>query len=733
MELKIRVIRVVGKYPNRQILGCKPLTNVDNIILNKYNNFTLIDNMLVLAENKDYTVEIKEIETNYGKQYELVSVPSMSAKGINDIDDNMEYEILGEITTGSLVDSIHEAYPNYIRLVLQGKQDEIDLNKIKGVKIYRHNLYCRLINERFKYYHLITNNRHYGLELVDCKALCQVYGTVENAQNALDDNPYYCLIHICGWGFLRADKCISSHRNDLLDSDIRIEFAMIYLLQNNEMEGHTYTTIDNIKNLMSYFGQSAVDKIDKVAEDSELIHYDKTENIMAQSSTYLAECSIADFIKNKVNNSTELDWNWEKFKKIKDGVMTKEQQNVLKAFCKHSLLVLDSASGTGKSSVVRGILDMCDEYGFTYCNLAFTGKASSRLKEQINRPTSTIHRKVLTGDIVEDVLIVDEYSMLSLDLLMMIINAITNEDIRILFVGDSLQIPNLGLGTFAKDVLSIDYIPKCELTHCFRFADGGASYVSTLTRRGEFYLTDEECGQDHIVLGKNKDYEFYKFNGDVMQVVDIYMNLINSGVKPADICVLTPMNKYEYGSTNINNLIQSEINPSKPNEKIMKSKHNNVDVFLRTSDLIMNIKNDYKAINKETYELMEWEDDLSEEDLPTVPIFNGQIGKILSINDKVLKAQIDDEIIVFNKIKCYNLLLAYSSNPFKYQGSSAKYIINLVIPQHSKMLNRNLLYTAQTRQEVKLIEIGDIDTIKHSITKLGDANKRSLLKSLLIK
>lgn len=733
MELKIQVVRCIGKYPNKQILGCLPLEHQGKIILNKYGNFTLIDNTLALSENKTYTVEIKEIDSKYGKQYQLISVPSFSMESIDDITDEMELELLSEITTGAIIDSIHNAYPNYLRLILQGRQDEIDLNKIKGVKDYRHNLYCRLINEKFKYYHILDKNKQYKLELKDCKSLSSIYPTVEEINEHLQANPYYCLAYICRWNFLKADKIIMECREDLVNSDIRAEFAMMYLLQQNEYNGHTYIDARELGSQMLGFGKEVVGKLKSVAIESDLIHYDKDKNTLALSDTYLAECTIAEFVKNKVATSTKLDWDWQKFKEIKDGVMTDEQQNVLKMFCENSLLVLDSMSGSGKSSVVKGVLDMCDEYNFTYCNLAFTGKASSRLKEQINRPTSTIHRKTLGGEIWEDVLIIDEYSMLSLDLLMMVIKSITNDDIRVLFVGDSLQIPNLGLGTFAKDVLSIDYIPKCELTHCFRFADGGASCVSALTRSGEFYLTDEQCEQNHIVLGKNKDYEFRKWNGDITQVIDIYMELIDKGVKPQDICVLTPMNKYEYGATNINNLIQAEINPPKPKDVIMKSKHNDIDVALRVNDLVMNIKNDYNAINADAYEIMEWEDGVSEEDLPTTSIFNGQIGKVLSIDNKVLKAQIDDEIIVFNKTKCYNLLLSYSTNPFKFQGSSAKYIINLVIPQHTKMLNRQLLYTAQTRQEVKLIEIGDIGAIKNSIQTLGGKDKRSLLKELLTK
>ena len=258
----------------------------------------------------------------------------------------MEYELLSEITSGSIINSIHDAYPDYLRLILQGRQDEISLKKIKGVKEYRHNLYCRLINEKFKYYHILESNKQYKLELKDCKALANIYSTVEKINEMMQENPYYCLIYICSRDFLNADKIIIECRPDLVNSDIRTEFAMIYLLKLNEQEGHTYIDAKEIGNKMLPFGLEVVRKLKDVAVDSELIYYNEVENTLALTNTYLAECRIVEFVKDKLNNSTKLeDWDWHKFTKIKDGELTDEQSYVLKNFCENNITILNAIGG----------------------------------------------------------------------------------------------------------------------------------------------------------------------------------------------------------------------------------------------------------------------------------------------------------------------------------------------------------------------------------------------------
>ena len=160
-------------------------------------------------------------------------------------------------------------------------------------------------------------------------------------------------------------------------------------------------------------------------------------------STYNGECLIANFIKEKVENPRIDDFEWEKFKEIKDGTLTDEQSNVLKILCENNIAFLDSPAGCGKSSTMMAVIQMMEYYHKTYTCLCPTGKSSARLTEQTGRPCSTIHKATMNGTITTDYLIVDEDSFLSIELMCMIINAIENENMKLLFIGDSMQLPPL--------------------------------------------------------------------------------------------------------------------------------------------------------------------------------------------------------------------------------------------------------------------------------------------------
>jgi exodeoxyribonuclease V alpha subunit len=367
-----------------------------------------------------------------------------------------------------------------------------------------------------------------------------------------------------------------------------------------------------------------------------------------------------------------------------------------------------------------------------------TGKAASRLSEQTGRKASTIHRAVFSNALYDkEVIIIDEASMLSVPLCDMLISCELLSTARILLVGDSAQIPSIGLGRIFKDMGQSGVIPTCTLTRCFRFDEGGASYISTLTRQGKFYMTDEQLRKDRFTLGERQDYEFIKFNGKVEQIIDTYMSLINQGVKPEEIMVLVPYNIGQYGATKINNLIQEKLNPV-GNDLMMKTKHNDIEVKIHQNDLVMNIKNNYNALSYQAYDESLWDDDMDIDECEPAQVFNGQIGKVQNvINDtqvlhtKFLVAHIEGEDIIYTQGDINNLLLAYCSNPYKYQGSQCKYVINVVIGAHERVWNRNLLYTAQTRMTTKLIEIGDINVIKEAVGQTGDDNRKTRLIEFL--
>lgn len=735
--------RIIHNNENFQLVGCMPIGDFPRelVIHPTYHTFVVKDTDHRLIVDKNYTINIDELPKNrYGTQYLLIDIPSLSFNQVADITDDMEHELLQEIMTESQANYVHSAYPDFIRRILAGDVDSIDVGNIYNVSKKRLNTYVHKIDKRYTSFILRGKFKQYQLTPQECSALLSVYTTIDAVEKALNNSPYVCLIQVCGRSFRRADVQILSHDDSFKFSDTRLEYMVDYTIQQFETEGSTYMNAVRMAEYIRSIDADVLPYLPDIVEKSDIIHYESDRKIVQRHLTYRQEIDIAAFFKNIADMSKPLDWNWQEYTKIKDGTLTSEQQDVLKTFCQSNIVILDAPSGTGKTSSMMALLQMIEDNGMTYALMSPTGKAASRLSEQTGRPASTIHR-ALGGMMLydKDVIIIDEASMISVPLLHAIINEPLLDTVRFVLVGDSAQIPSIGLGRVFKDIGQSGVIPTCTLTKCFRFEEGGASYISTLTRQGEFYFNQKQAEQDRFTLGEKSDYEFIRFNGNVEQIVDIYMSLIEDGIKPKDIMLLVPYNIGAFGAIKLNNLIQERINPI-DKDTFMKTKVNDVDVLIHKNDLVMNIHNNYNALSLEGYMNADLDMCLDTDDIADkTSVFNGQVGYVKDvkyddglINGKILIANIEDEDIIYTTGDINNLLLAYASNPYKFQGSQCKYVINVVIGAHERVWNRQLLYTAQTRMTDKLIEIGDPEVIYEATQRTGDDNRLTRLKEFLL-
>lgn len=740
MIVKCETIRLIHKNENFQLVACIPIGEYEDLVINpRYQTITVKDPTNDLVIGKVYTLDVRELPpTKYGTQYYLESIPSLAFNDINDIDEDMELELLKEIMTDQQAEYVHKAYPNFVKLVLNDDANDIDATKIYNVSDKRLGQYIRKVNKRYSTFLLRNKLKHYNITPQECDKLMSAYNNMDVVLEEVEKHPYICLVEICDRYFRQADVQILEYDINWKYSQERIERMMDYALKSFEYEGSTYVDAIRLAEYVYTIDHEVLPWLKCVALESDIIVFDAKQSILQRRITHDMELFIAQEINKKLEHNTKLDWEWDKYTKIKDGELTTEQQNVLKQFCESNVLILDAPSGTGKTSTLMALIQMLEDNNKSYAMMSPTGKAASRLSEQTGRPASTIHRAVLGNNLYDkDVIIVDEASMLSIDLISMIFSSELLSDYRIVFVGDSAQIPSIGLGRVFKDMGESGLIPTCTLTKCFRFEEGGASYISTLTRQGEYYLTNEQLELDEFTLGEKQDYQFIKFNHSVDQIVDVYMSLIDDGIDPKDIMLLVPYNIGTYGATNLNNLIQARLNPVN-DDMCMKTKRNDTIISMHANDLVMNVKNNYNAVSYSAYEEISWDDSFVLDDAKKTSVFNGQTGYVKAIeydsgvvNGNLLIANIDGEDIVYTASDMNNLILAYASNPYKFQGSQCKYVINVVIAPHERAWNRQLLYTAQTRMTDKLIEIGDPKIIKEAIQQIGDDSRKTRLKEFL--
>ena len=390
---------------------------------------------------------------------------------------------------------------------------------------------------------------------------------------------------------------------------------------------------------------------------------------------------------------------------------------------------------THNTTSLKGLIKLMESNGMTYTLLAPTGKASRRITESVNRQASTIHRKVLRdGEISTDALIVDEMSMTDLPTFLMILNVVENPNIRIVLVGDPAQLMPVGIGCVFNDLINSGKVPIITLDEIFRYDTDGGIFVATNVRQGKKFFDNDIVKVHNNEYSVYNNYKFIQTDNIFDTIVEQYNKLLSKGVKPHDILCLSPFNVGDEGSYRINNAIQAEVNPPKPNETHLDRKvdKDKTTISFRVGDRLLNKKNDYQALPYDSWKKIEQSYNmLSSDDVPLTSVFNGQDGIIRELDDKKLVAQFDEELIVFDKTKLQNLLLAYCISVYSSQGSESKYVLNVVSPSHKRMLNRNLLYVADTRSKIMQIDIGDMATYNNALLVDGNAERDTWLCELM--
>lgn len=737
-NVKCKIVRQIYASNNFRTFGCILTNNKDEdkIVLNKYGNFTISGDLPFLNEGEEYTLDLKETtHPRFGVQYTVDKVADYEM--MNDLDHmpvEQSKEILTKFTTEKQADTLLSVYPNFISMIINGKANEIDLSKLKNIKEYRMNCYIREINTRFKYYYILANNKQYKLTIKDCQELDNLYGTVEHVDENIQKYPYKVFMDNLHRSFPTVDKMLMEIRPELKETNDRIEHLALHILNLNEEDNNTYMDANTMAMYCAEIDKDCIKHIKDICVNSPLIWYDDESKRIAKAETYIAESNIANFILDKIKNNKELDLPWERYKKIKDGELTEEQSELLHQFCKKSIVMLTGSGGTGKSSCVMALLSMLDDNGISYTLLAPTGRSSKRLAEQTNKMAYTIHKRCLTNEIDSDVIIGDEISMWGLEHYNMVIKACTNPKVRLVLLGDEHQLPSIALGNVMNDFIKADIIPNIKLTKVFRYGQGGLSAVAKDIYDKKLYTT--QLNPDKLIntLGANKDYTLIKADGTPEQIVDVYVEKINKGIKPIDIAVITPWNVKELGTYNLNNMIQSAINPSKANERSVTRQYNKVTITFRKGDIVMNTKNNYSVPTYEGYkEMLDEGNNDTTLITKTIAVFNGDIGKVLEIDQfNNIIIQFNEDMVVFDYSLAQNLVLGYCGTIHKYQGSQCPHIILLTETCHEKSYNNNLLYTGVSRASKEVTHIADIGLVNRCIPIDGNENRQTQLKDLLL-
>lgn len=737
LRVKARVVKEIYHNDNFYILALSPMQENKDLVISQYGTFTCKGELSMLTVGQDYELVLKEMNSDkYGISYKVIDVPSLN---VDDLTDDDEMQILRQITTDSQAEYVHKAYPNFIRLIINGEEDKIDINKIYNVGETRLKIYKRLINEKFRYYYLMKQTQPYEISMSDCKLLLNKYRTIEECVYRIESEPYYTLMEILGRTFEHIDKMILDIQPDLKVSEKRCEALIIGVLHRNEIDGSTRLYANDLFYYIKeeYDAKELLPMLKDVAVKSDLIYFDEETKDLSIMSTYLAECRIAEFVKEKIRNSKKLNIDYTKYKNIDDFTMSDMQLNALKVFCESNVSILSGTAGVGKTASVKGLISLMEDNNLTYTLLSPTGKAARVLSESTGRKAYTIHKRCFSGDIDTDVIIVDECGMVSLDVFCMLLTSISNTNARIVFVGDPAQLSSIGLSKIFDDLIKSSVVPMTMLTEVFRYKSDGSLFVATNVRQGKNFFNDKEFvkyDDSTLEYSVNDNYRFILTDDILNRTVTEYKKLLQKGIKKENILVLSPFNVGLFGTYAINNEIQEMVNPAKPNEKVQTRNISKTKIVFRTGDLVINTKNDYEAVKADNYyQCAEIEGASVSDYNDYATVVNGQTGVIRDVVDDGLIIQFDEDLIYVDKSKLNQLLLGYAISVHKSQGSTTDYSINIVSNAHKKMLTRGLLYVATTRCKKAHIDIGDIDAFKYALTVDDNDLRQTWLLDLLTK
>ena len=651
------------------------------------------------------------VDDKYKYSYKFIGFAGFVAKdGKFNLTEKAELQTLRSLMTNGQAESCHAAYPHFVSMVLNGEADNLDYKKIRGVGkvlLPRYIDKIKTINKRVEF---MGETYAWGIEHdEDINKIAATYKNVYGFSKDINTNPYAVMINLLEWSFDRADRAITKKTTKWLDSYERCEAATIYALKHNELDGNTRMQAKMLFDMVKRKAPQCVHHLLDAVTKSAQVHYDAHSQNTALQATYNAEQHIADVIKKKIANPHYYPMDWQKFTSVDGLELTDEQSRILEMACKQDVMMLTGSAGTGKSATTKAIIEMLEANNYTYTLLSPTGIAAKRLREATGREASTIHMFLTCDGNLGDYVLIDEMGMVSVHLLSMLFDKVTDTT-KIIFIADPSQLASIACGNIVEDMLDSGIVPVCNLTKVFRYNTSGIITIATDVRNGvNDHLTDTFT-----------DYKFIETDTLVIkQIEQEYARLLADGYSKDDVLILSPFNKGDVGSLAINTAIQAKFNPN----ELSKVGHtvNDTPIYFKVGDKVINKKNEYAM-------------PLVDDD--TAFVANGDIGTVMEIvpdeKEPYMIVRYDCGDCIVDKAHIKNTLLAYAISIHSCQGSQAKAVIVVIDRSHVRMLSRNLCYTAVSRAQERLILIGDEAAIQEGLKVQEEKERDTELCEMLL-
>ena len=568
----------------------------------------------------------------------------------------------------------------------------------------------------------------------------------ETTLDVIQSNPYQLVENVEGIGFARADDLgfqlgISGNHPD------RIKAGCLYILEQECMQnGHVFVLAEDLLvKVQDLLEKRTQDQIEYKDITQELLKLETDGKIIVEEQRfylpylYYSEKGLVTSIQRLLQQTEYAETFPESEFLLALGSLEERlsvhyapsQKEAIQTALMSPLLILTGGPGTGKTTVIKGIVELYGElHGcslnphdykkeepFPFLLTAPTGRAAKRMSESTGLPAVTIHR--LLGwngsegfDHNEDnplegkILIVDESSMVDISLANKLFKALP-EHIQVILVGDEDQLPSVGPGQVLKDLLRSKVIPTIRLTDIYRQAEG--SSIIELAHE----IKDGQLPEN--VSAPTKDRSFIKCQtGQIADVVQkVVLNAVQKGYSPRDIQVLAPMYKGPAGIDRLNTVLQEALNgnPDGSRKEIAYG-----ETKYRVGDKVLQLVNQ-----------------------PDKHVFNGDMGEVVSVFYAKENTEKQDMVVVsfegtevtYTRQDLGQITLAYCCSIHKSQGSEFPIVILPVVKSYYRMLRRNLIYTAITRSKQFLILCGEEDALRTGVRRADEQMRLTTLMEKL--
>lgn len=689
-----------------------------------------------LSDDQTYRFEGKIVEhPRYGQQFQATSYHvnrPTSKDGLVDFLSGKQFTGIGKKTAEKIVDKLGTDAINKIIA------DPHVLDKLKLRKAVKDSLVDNLrANQGMDQIIIGLNDLGFGANL--SSAIFDKYG--EETLHIINENPYQLAAEVDGISFNRADQ-VAQKLGIATDDSRRIDAAIIQTLDDLTMEtGDTFTTTKPLlQQTIQLLAQGSGGRVSTDLIANQIVELEKNQAIsyadekIYPTALYNAEWQIADHLHRLLTVDQEklpamtIEKTVTKVADQSGITYDQVQKEAIKTALNSKVMLLTGGPGTGKTTIIKGIvasyakihdlsLDVNEykEKSFPVLLAAPTGRAAKRMSEATDLPASTIHRLLgLNGremptdmnarDLEGSLLIIDEMSMVDTLLFKTLIQAVPTS-MHVVLVGDKDQLPSVGPGQVFHDLLDFAELPKVELTNIHRqAADSTIIPLAHAIKEGKLPpdLTNKMPDRSFISCHANQ------VPSVVQQIIDLSKKRDYSA---NDIQILAPMYRGQAGIDRLNELAQQAYNPPANGKQEVDFR----GLTFRVGDKVLQLVN-----------------------VPEKNIFNGDIGKITAIEsgrtvgkkNESITVDFDGNEVSYSRMEWNQLRLAYCISIHKAQGSQFKMVLLPIVQQFSRMLQRNLLYTAITRAAEKLVLIGEPYAVVTSVKNEAVNRKTSLVDRL---